>query len=179
MSAPEGCSCEVCGDALKRTLPSHRMLVARHALMHGISPTKRRRVAAPVDADPSADFDVRDSSDATDCEEHEPAKRRSGAERLQQFSKEILEFIGANDVNQTHVIKILRTVRAHLGRCSETGIVCPVTLYTLKKHAGYTPSTGTSLLRLCAKDHPNLPDAANCAKCDMQLVTRWPRRMGC
>ena len=186
MSAAGGCACTVCGDALKRGMPRFRKTVLRHARAHDTSPSKRVRASPPPEEDTAAESDVLGSSDTSEAEDHkhgedrsgaERGEDRSGAERLRQFSKEILEFIGANDVNQTHVIKILRTVRAHLGRCSETGIVCPVTLYTLKKHAGYTPSAGTSLLRLCTQDHPNLPDAANCSTCTSKVLTRWPRRM--
>ena len=136
MSTRGGCACAICGDELKRTLHRYRMTVARHARAHVTTPSKRVRAASPVDEDNAAESDMLGSSDASEAEEHKHGEARSGPERLRQFSKEILEFIGANDVNQTHVIKILRTVRAHLGRCSETGIVCPVTLYTLKKHDG-------------------------------------------
>jgi hypothetical protein len=150
--------------------------------MIGTSPNKRVRGHASSDEDKSVDVPGVDASGGDSTEEdvvdEQPcAKAGSGAERLRQFSKEILEFIGANDVNQTHVLKILRTVRAHFGACSETGIVCPVTLYNLKKHAGYSASHGTTLLRLCAQDHPNPAESATCSTCAIPLHTRWPRRM--
>jgi hypothetical protein len=145
--------------------------------MYGTSPNKRVRTQAASGADNTVELPPLDSSDEDVMEELKIEKAGDGASRLQQFSKEILEFIGANDVNQTHVIKILRTVRAHFGPCAETGIECPATLYSLKKHAGYTASNGTVLLRLCAQDHPNPADASYCATCDLPLHTRWPRRM--
>ena len=176
------CTCAVCGDPQRRVLRNDRQVVRRHAERSGTSPNKRVRGDASSEEDKSAevpvvDSCVEDASDADVGEEQPIVKAVSGAERLQQFSKEILEFIGANDVNQTHVIKILRTVRAHFGPCSETGIVCPVTLYNLKKHAGYTASKGTTLLRLCAQDHPNPAAGATCSTCALPLHTRWPRRM--
>ena len=177
--SPISCTCAVCGDPQRCALPADRRTRQRHAARAALllSPNKRVREHTPSDEDKAEEAPVIDSSDEEVMDAHAPARPRSGPERLRQFSKEILEFIGANDVNQTHVIKILRTVRAHFGPCSETGIVCPVTLYNLKKHAGYSASKGTVLLRLCAKDHPNPSDSTTCATCALSLEQRWPRRM--
>ena len=182
MEAAGTCPCAVCSDPQRRVLRCDRQTVARHALHYGTSPSKRARVDASSEEDKSMEVPVvdpcdEDASDEDVVEEQSTGTARTGPQRLQQFSKEILEFIGANDVNQTHVLKILRTVRAHFGPCSETGIVCPVTLWKLKKHAGYTASRGTTLLRLCAQDHPNPASNATCSTCTMPLNTRWPRRM--
>lgn len=182
MESEVECKCAVCGDPRRRISRAGRRTVQRHARRLGPSPKKRVRGHTSSDEDKPADVPEVDSSGEESTEEDvvgEPSheKAASGAARLQQFSKEILEFIGANDVNQTHVIKILRTVRAHFGPCSETGIVCPVTMWKLKKHAGYSASKGTTLLRLCAEDHPNPADSTTCATCALPLHTRWPRRM--
>ena len=98
-------------------------------------------------------------------------------DRRRQFAKEVLELIGGNDVQQAHVLKVLRAVKVYYGPCLSPGNECPDSMYMLKKHAGYTPSQSTALLPVCAHDPPNLVTASTCATCGADLHTRWPRRM--
>ncbi len=161
------CSCAICGNPSLATNPKHRGTVNKHARMTGDLPCVFRH---HPDESPLAD--ALDSSDeeASDADELPPrTDEHSGSARVQQFSKEILELIGSNDVNQTHVLKVLRAVHKYFGRSMEPGVACPATLYSLKKMAGYNPTKAVVLLPLCGKDHPNADGAAVCVECSATL----------
>ena len=121
--------------------------------------------------------DSSDDAEETAKSQERPVAQISRAERRKQFAKEVLELIGGNDVQQAHVLKVLRAVKVYYGPCLSPVNECPDSMYMLKKHAGYTPSQSTALLPVCAHDHPNLATASTCATCGADLHTRWPRRM--
>ena len=121
--------------------------------------------------------DSSDDAEETAKSQERPVAHTSRAERRKQFAKEVLELIGGNDVQQAHVLKVLRAVKAYYGPSLQPGNVCPDSMYMLKKHAGYTPSKSTNLLPVCTLDHPNLATTSTCATCSASLHTCWPRRM--
>ena len=130
------------------------------------------------------DVEGYDTSDV-ECGFDEDGSRESkvnpetdGRTKLLQFSRAILELIGANNVKQTHVLAVLREVRKRFGPCSHTGNVVPDTMWLLKKHANYRQSgQGAQVIPVCKNDHPGDRDAQNCAQCGVTLLTRWPRQM--
>ena len=148
-----------------------------HALLYG------GEVAHAAD-DVVADIPAQGEDSSDDEAEVRESKERAvvrvpEGDRQRQFAQEVLELIGGNDVQQAHVLKVLRAVKVYYGPCLSPGNECPDSMYMLKKHAGYTPSQSTALLPVCAHDHPNLATASTCAipTCGAELHTRWPRRM--
>ena len=133
----------------------------------------------PADAPEDHGHDSSDSEDEVEESRTRTVAHVSASERRKQFAKEVLELIGGNDVQQAHVLKVLRAVKVFYGPSLGPELVCPDSMYMLKKHAGYTPSKATGLIPVCALDHPNLAAASTCATpgCGADLHTRWPRRM--
>ena len=163
------CHCAVCSNPSNHLMSCHQRTIRDHA---------HRQVcneAGGVDDGPWEDSS--DDAEETAKSQERPVAHTSRAERRKQFAKEVLELIGGNDVQQAHVLKVLRAVKAYYGPSLQPGNVCPDSMYMLKKHAGYTPSKSTNLLPVCALDHPNLAEANTCATCFAALHTRWPRRM--
>ena len=95
---------------------------------------------------------------------------REGKEK--QFSREILELMGSNDVRQTHILKVLAIASRFYGGVE--GEPMPTTIWHLKKKAGYVPSTSTVVHPVCGNDHVHRFGTTRC-HCGLTLMTRWPR----
>jgi hypothetical protein len=91
-----------------------------------------------------------------------------------QFSREILEMIGSNDTQQSHVLKVLKIASRYY--TNQAGQRMPTSMWKMKKHSHYKPSNTTRIHPVCAVDHPSKPGTTTCPPpCGLTLLTRWPR----
>ena len=100
------------------------------------------------------------------------APRLTVEEKEKQFSREVLELMGSNDVQQTHILKVLAIASRFYDGVE--GEPMPTTVWHLKKKAGYVASSSTAVHPVCVNDHAHSPGVTTC-HCGLSLVTRWPR----